>query len=348
VVPPGSNDASDTLGVKEGTEPAELPEDEASRRRRARLTWAVVAVMAVAVSGAAGFSLWGQAEGAGPKSGMNAEVPVRVAPAAVEDLELRAARRGELDADAAELSARSGGYLTTLSVRIGDEVKKGALLAQVEPTQAHHAISEALADAAAARAEKKRIAAELAAAEVEHERGKKALEKALISAKEALALESRVAVLRAQLEAQKARESQVSARVDLLRERLSDTSLTAPFDGAVAARYVDEGSMVQPGKAILRLVKKGPLTVRFRIPEREIGLVRVGMEFEVTTQATGAKRFAGRLVRIAAELSRVDRTVAVEGVLAEETPLLRPGMYASVTLELGELENAVVVPSGSV
>jgi multidrug efflux system membrane fusion protein len=292
------------------------------------------------------LAVWGF-DGDKKSSGKDNQVPVRVVKAEVADLELKAQRRGELDADAAELSAKSGGYLVELSVGIGDLVKEGDVLAQVEPTQANHAISEARADAMAAQADKKRVAAELAAAETEHERGKKASDKGLISEKEALELKHRVEVAEAQADAARARIGQASARVDLLRDRLKDTSLIAPFDGAVAARYIDPGSIVQPGTAVLRLVKKGPLRVRFRIPERDLGLVRVDMPLYVTTQATGEERYRGKLTRIAAEVSRLDRTVAVEGALGAETPALRPGMYAEVTLELGRLQAAVVVPSVS-
>jgi RND family efflux transporter MFP subunit len=200
----------------------------------------------------------------------------------------------------------------------------------------------------AAQADRKRIAAELAAAEAENERAQKAFAKQLISEKDALEAKYKMEALRAQSEAAQARQSQVGARVQLSQDKLSDTSLTAPFDGAVAARYVDPGSIVQPGTAVLRLVKNGPLRVRFRIPERELNLVRVDMPFEVTTQATGDKHFRGKLTRIAAEVSRTDRTVAVEGVLAKETPLLRPGMYSEVSLDLGRLDAAVVIPSGSI
>jgi Cu(I)/Ag(I) efflux system membrane fusion protein len=76
--------------------------------------------------------------------------------------------------------------------------------------------------------------------------------------------------------------------------------------------------------------------------------VSVGLRFGLATQATGDERFVGEVVRIGAEVSRSDRTVAVEGVLPEVQAKLRPGMHAEVRLELGTLEAAVVVPSGSI
>ncbi|HZO12217.1 MAG TPA: efflux RND transporter periplasmic adaptor subunit, partial [Polyangiaceae bacterium] len=261
------------------------------------------------------------------------------------DLTLRASFRGELDADVAELAAQATGYLRDLKVAIGDPVKKDDVLGQVEPTQAERDIAEAQAEVLGAMAAKKKNAAQLTAAEKELERGKGQLESGLISEKDHTQLKANYEVLQAESDATAAQVVQAQARVSSLRQRLSDTRLIAPFDGAVAERYVDPGTVVQPGKAILRLVKTGPLRVRFRVPERDVSRIRTGMRFSVVTQATGSERFSGEVVRIGAEISRLDRNVAVEGLLQKETPKLRPGMYADVTIKLGQLESAVVVPS---
>src|SRR5690606_1689702 len=98
------------------------------------------------------------------------------------------------------------------------------------------------------------------------------------------------------------------ARAGVQREQRRDTAVIAPFDGAVAERYVDQGSIVAPGTPVLRLIRSGPPRVRFRLAERDLALVDVGMSFSVTTQATGDTAFAGKVTRISAEVSRVDRT----------------------------------------
>jgi RND family efflux transporter MFP subunit len=232
-----------------------------------------------------------------------------------------------------------------LSVSIGDKVKEGDIMGVVEPTHAERDIAEAQAQVLAARAAKKRNVAQLKAAETEHERGQLSLAKMLISEKEAAQLRYQLDVLKAEADAVDAQRAQAGARVASLRERLSDTRLKAPFDGAVAERYVDPGTVVQPGTAILRLVRSGPLRVRFRVPERDLGGLARNMPLTVTTQASGDARFAGKVVRMSAEVSRINRTVAVEGLLDTTAETLRPGMYAEVSLVLGELHNAVTVPS---
>jgi len=77
----------------------------------------------------------------------------------------------------------------------------------------------------------------------------------------------------------------------VLRALISRALLLAPFDGAVSERYLDPGAVVQPGTRVLRVVRQGPLRVRFRLTQREVSRVSVGSPIQVTTQSNGAREF---------------------------------------------------------
>jgi hypothetical protein len=96
---------------------------------------------------------------------------------------------------------------------------------------------------------------------------------------------------------------------------------------------------------VLRLVEAGPLRVRFRVSEHHVARLKPGVKLELVTLATGERRHPGKVERQSAEVNRGDRTLAVEGVLAEVVPDLRPGMYATVIVELGVLDSATLVPA---
>jgi RND family efflux transporter MFP subunit len=331
------------------TQPASNgPPDAVEVTRRRRATWWIVAAIslsALVLASLTGLGAIKRETGRGSGAGKATTVPVRVAQARQRSMTLTAEYRGELVADAAELAAEVTGRLLEVRVNIGDRFKKGQLLARVDSSQTQRQVAEAQAQTRAAEAERQRVAAELDAARVELNRGLEMFEQQLISTQELDAYKSKVAVLEAQLEASEAQRAQARARIATLGEILADASLHAPFDGAVAERHLDPGSLVQPGKTILRLVQTGPLRIRFRVPERDLGELKPTLPFQLTTQATGTRHFAGKIQRISAEVAREDRSVAVEGVLDEETELLRPGMYAVVWLTLNELAHAVVVPS---
>jgi RND family efflux transporter MFP subunit len=268
---------------------------------------------------------------------------VRVDTVKREGLEVSVEHRGELTADAAELAPQISGRLTHVRVNIGDRFAAGDLLARVDAIQADRQVVEARAEVRSSDASKRRAAAELASAKSELARGERLYAEQLITEQELSTLRSKVDVLRADGEVAEAAVARAKARVSVLRELAGEAKLVAPFAGAVSERYLDPGALVQPGTVVLRLVKSGPLRARFRAPERDLAGLKAGMSFEITTQATGDKRFRGKVTRVSAEVSRIDRTIAVEGVLDAEQPALRPGMYATVTLSLGKLTDANVI-----
>lgn len=196
-------------------------------------------------------------------------------------LTLTARHRGELDTEVAELSAQATGRLAGVDVDIGDDVKQGQVLARVDASQSQRQISEAQAQVKSAEASKRRAAASLAGARLELERGKRLHQEKLMSQQEYDALESRLNVLAAEEDAADAQGGQARARVSLLQQQAKETKIVAPFHGAVAERFLDPGSLVQPGVKVLRVVKSGPLRVRFRVPERDLGRITRGMPVQV-------------------------------------------------------------------
>lgn len=274
------------------------------------------------------------------------------APRAVEtalvtrgDLPLVAEYRGELDTEVAELASQGSGRLVDVKVNLGDVFKKGDVLATIDASETRRLLSEAQAQVQSASAEKQRATAEFENARAEAERGERLLQEQVISPQELSALKSRVNVFEAQVGAADAGRAAASSRVQLYQEQLRQAELRAPFDGAVAKRYLDVGATVAPGSQVLRLVKGGPLEVRFRASEMHVSRLKTGTPLQITTLGTGERVFAGELLRVSAEVSRTDRSVEVEGQLKEIYAELRPGMYATVRASLGTLEGATLLPS---
>ncbi len=352
---PSSSDRRSRESSPSGSvaEPEEPPVETATDPRfsvRRRLVWGIVALVSAASLGLAGAVRSGlfDAKSDAVGGGSNREPTVRTATARRTTIRLSMEQRGDLDAEVAELASQVTGRVTEIRVDLGDRFQRGDLLVRIDASLAQHQIAEARTQETAADASLQRAEAELAAAEIELERSRKLRAQELISDRELNARSSAVAVARAQVATAQAQRKQAAARVSLLGYEASEARLVAPFDGSVAARYLDPGSLVQPGARVLRLVQQGPLRVEFRVPERDLGHLEVGMPLEVTTQATGEQRFPGKVARRSAEISRVDRSVTVQGVLDTATSQLLPGMYATVHLELGRLENVVVVPNAAV
>ena len=281
------------------------------------------------------------------RTGQAAARPVRIDTARSEAIPLVAEYRGELTTEAADLSAEGTGRVLLVHKQLGDAVKKGEVLAVIDASETRRLLAEAEAQAASCDAVQKSNHARVEAARVEAERAANLAKLKAASEQEVLALEAQVKVLEAEGSAGVATCSAALSRVQLVRTQLAKSQLVAPFDGLVAERFLDPGASVSPGTPVLRIVRGGKLRVRFRASEQHLGRLKQGLTISVSTIASADKKLVGTIERIGAEVSRVDRSVAIEGVLAEESPSLKPGMYAVVRVELGRLDNATTVPSSA-
>lgn len=319
----------------------------ASSRSRARV-WRVALVASVLALTGAGFASWFDGSDSGKQGARDTKpVPVRVATSERGTLTLRVEYRGELVADAADIAAESAGRVIELEKNLGDAVEKGELLARIDAIQTERLLSEALAQVAVTEASQRSAEEELLAAKREAERAERLLAEQLLSAQEAEQFGSRVRILESSIQAISAQRDAARARASLYRTQVTEARIVAPFDGAVSERYLDEGANVQPGTPILRLVESGPLRVRFRASEKHVAKVAPGLPFTLMTLATGDRKVAGQVERVSAEVSRTDRTIAVEGVLSGPEPTLRPGMYATLVLDVGSLVDQVLLPAAA-
>ena len=237
-----------------------------SRRRVVVLSVAIISGLTVAIAAVVAVASVAGGKEPPPPIAAKSATPVRVVTAVQSSLQLKNEYPGELEAEAVELAAETTGRLLDVAVRLGDRFAAGQVLARVDATQIAQQIAEANAQVRAAQASKKSSQAQLASAKTELERGQRLFASQLMSEQNLQELSMRVGVLEAAVEAAEAQAGQAQAKLSLLADTRRRAELKAPFDGAVSQRYLDPGALVQPGKAVLRLVRSGPLRVRFVVP----------------------------------------------------------------------------------
>ncbi|MCY3964615.1 MAG: efflux RND transporter periplasmic adaptor subunit [Acidobacteria bacterium] len=320
----------------------------APRRRRLKGPWIAVAVAGTLVLAAAAVIALTRGPQSGPVPGADATlaqaVPVRAEAARRGHLSVRTAYSGELVGEVSDISPQVSGLLVDVPARIGQRVAGGTVLAVIADVEVRNQLQEARGQLGVAEANRDRAAAELVGVEADYQRAMELYDQGLLSEQEQQQVTSQYATTKANLAAGEAQVQQSAAREALLAEQFANTRVRAPFDAVVSDRYLDRGALVQPGTPILRLVEEAPLLVQFRVPERDLSAVQTGAAFDVATEATGERTFSGIVRRVAGEVRRNDRTVLVEGELAETDELLLPGMYADVSVSLRDLDNALIVP----
>jgi RND family efflux transporter MFP subunit len=240
------------------------------------------------------------------------------------------------------------GLIETMSVRLGDRVEQGQLVAKVEDRELRQQVSqvEAQLEVNEATLVARENDAKVTAAALD--RARKSEESGLIS-KAALedadarhnSAVSQVAMAHAQL-------ASTQARLGELKITLSNTNVLSPVDGFVGRRNLDPGAFAGTNTAVLSLVDISTVRLIANIVEKDFKRVQRGAEAVVEVDAFPGERFRGEVSRVAPVFDPATRTATIEIEVANPGFRLKPGMYARVRLMAEHRPNALTVPRAAV
>lgn len=141
---------------------------------------------------------------------------------------------------------------------------------------------------------------------------------------------------------------QARARVTAQQARIEQKTLRAPFAGRLGIRRFNAGAYVLAGDPIVELQALEQLYLDFTLPDSYIAQLRPGMALEARVQALEPATFAGTLSAIAPAVDPDTRNIALQALVDNPGELLRPGMFARVSLPLGEPSDQIVVPATAI
>ncbi|MEE8522900.1 MAG: efflux RND transporter periplasmic adaptor subunit [Thermoanaerobaculia bacterium] len=235
-----------------------------------------------------------------------------------------------------DLSFRIAGTLQSVSVVVGDKVRKGREIARLDPTDARLQVQEAEAALAQARASERK-----AVADYDRIRG-------LYENKNAA--KSDLDAARAQAESTAAQVESVRRRLDLARRQLSYTRLLAPVAGAIASVPVEVNENVSSGQPVAILTSGSRPEVEVAMPGVLISQISEGAAVEVTFDALPGTTFPAVITEVGVAATAVGATFPVTVQLTATDSTVRPGLSATVTFrfESGDGREHIYVPSVSV
>lgn len=225
--------------------------------------------------------------------------------------------------------------LADIAVRPGDRVTRGAVLARLDTRSARHELDIAAAELAAARTARDQAKLALAEADERLARRETVVELphetvGTVSADELSAARYEQKAAAVKVAAAEANVSSKAAHLAELRLLVAEGAVRAPFDGTVAARYADVGSLIRKGAPIVRLIERGELRVRFAIPEERADALAVGDPLRIVA---GAETLAGAVEKINPEIDAAARMIFAEASLdlpARSSGRVRAGQVARV------------------
>lgn len=276
--------------------------------------------------------------------------PVEVVDVRSGSITLRRTFSGTLEAASEFLLApKVSGRLERLEVDLGDEVKRGQIVAHLDDDEYVQAVHQVEADLDVARASHSEAESALEIAE-------RALDRAIALRKEGVTSESQLDDAKTEAVARRARLAVTEANVvraeavlESARIRSSYTKVVANWASGddsriVAQRFVDEGDAVSPGSPMLSIVELNPIICVVQVPERDYARLVAGQPATLVTDAFTGERFDATVVRVAPVFRSSTRQARVELVVENDDERLKPGMFVRVTLKLDALDNATLVP----
>lgn len=287
------------------------------------------------------------------------------------DIENTVVATGELDAfKLISVGAQASGQIRSLKVQLGDKVRMGDLIAEIDPTTQLNNVRNAEAAVASTRAQRAVQMATLRQAQLAFDRQKTMIADEATSKADYEAAEATLGTTKAQIEALDAQIEQGQTQLDTAKANLGYTKIVAPMDGTIVAVVVKEGqtvNAVQSAPTIVKLANLDTMTVSAQISEADVIKVRPGQTAYFTILGNPDKRYYGKLRTIepAPESVQSETTGATSSSSSSSgnssqaiyyngqfevpntTGELRISMTAQVYVVLGEAKNTLVIPSAA-
>jgi RND family efflux transporter MFP subunit len=247
-----------------------------------------------------------------------------------------------------EVVPKVSGRLQSISVRLGDPVRRGQTLARVEDEEALEQVKQAEASFAVSNATIREREADLKFAEINLERSRSLYNRQLLPRQSMDDAEARYQASSAQVDLARAQFAQARSRLEELRIGLTNTTITSPVDGFIGRRMVDPGAFVGPNSPVVSVVDIHLVRLVANVVERDLRRITPGLAADVDVDAFPDEVFKGRVARIAPVLDPATRTAEMEVEVPNGDFRLKPGMYARVRFVVDHRKDALTVPRNAI
>lgn len=260
----------------------------------------------------------------------------------------------------APVLARADGYIQKRLVDIGDRVKAGQTLAEIDAPELTDQVAQA-------KATVKQTQAALEQATANVQQGRTDMELARVMARRSAQLVAKGAVskqdddqsqaqynsklaalqsLEKAVDVQRANIVAAQSNLSRLQKMLGYCVVQAPFDGVITQRNVDVGALVNSGSTLLyRIAQTGTLRTYVNVPQNYADSIKEGQPAVLTVSNLPGREFRGEVARSSNSLDPSSRTLLVEIRVPNPDNVLLPGMYSQVDLRSVRAEPPLLVPS---
>ncbi len=272
----------------------------------------------------------------------------------------------------ATISAKVPGRVREINVDLGSVVRRGQVIAQLEPKDTQLRIQQAEAALAQARARLglspednddimrpedtgtvRQAQAVLDEAKAQRDRMETLSKQGVVSQSQLDTSQAayKVALSRYQDAIEEIRNRQAlvlqrKTELDQARQQLLDLSIKAAFDGVVEEKQANLGEFLSSGSPVVTIVKMNPLRLRAEVPERDSRIVRIGQTVRVLVEGD-ATPHSGRIARLSPSIAAQSRVLVIEAEVGNNGSL-RPGAFVRAEIVTDSGNTAVAVPINAI
>jgi HlyD family secretion protein len=263
----------------------------------------------------------------------------RTDPVSLGDIQQSVTATGTVNAvTTVQVGTQVSGTIKTLFVDFNSRVKKGQLIAQIDPSTFESQVQQAQANLLAAQAGLEKSESSLANDKKTFERNKELLAKKLVAQSDLDTAETNYQTDKAQVASAKAQIEQAKAALDYARQNLAYTKIISPVDGVVISRNVDVGQTVAASFQTPTLFTIAQdltkMQIDTNVAESDIGVIKNGQEVDFTVDAYPDTTFKGKVWQIRQAPITVQNVVTYDVVIQVNNHDLKlmPGMTANVSV----------------
>src|SRR3979490_1364617 len=251
--------------------------------------------------------------------------------------------------EAANIFARTSGYIEKRYVDIGDRVKARALLADITAPELDHQITQAKATLAQIQATLQQTQASRDLAQVTNARDSNLVKQGWLTLQQG---DNDRLTLQAQQAAVGVAQSNIAAQeaqIRILEQEKAYQRVVAPFEGVITQRNIDNGSLVQSGSTFMfMLMHPNVIRTQVFVPQDEAFGVGPGVDAVVRVPEIPDRTFPGKVTRIASALQPGSRTLLTEIDVPNPDGALSPGIYCTVELYIPRKTPSMIIPADAV
>ncbi len=330
--------------------------------------WRTPACAAVMTFGALTAAGCAKTETAQARSRESTAKPVQVETVRQETVKRSVELVGTLAAvDEVTISSEADGKVSRILADLGDRVKAGGVLIQLDNEKQQYNLDEQRATLARALAQYgapdpqhlpdiektpdvQKTNADLVQAKQAFDRADQLYKRKLVPQQSLddadAALQSKRASYDSSLQNAKNLRASIQASeasMKLADRQLRDTEIRSPFDGIVEKRFVNLGELVKTQMPVMQVVRVDPLKVIAEIPEKMAPWISTGQPVQLYVDAYPDKAFTGKMSRISPAVNAATRAFPFEALVPNGETLLKPGTFARVHIESGKLDDVMTL-----